>query len=105
MCFFYNHLLGVIFVGISFGTWFLDIYVSVFFVNVSGRGNVFLCSDPNIVVTAQDIDRVVGQLEQDGKFGDDNRAGFPDELHRVSVLRRKHVSAKRPVPLVRIAFV
>eukprot|EP00904_Undaria_pinnatifida_P009091 jgi/Undpi1/5311/HiC_scaffold_2.g00592.m1 len=57
---------------------------------LQGRGNVFLCSDPNIVVTPEDIDRVVGKLEQDGKFGDDNRAGFPDQLHRVSVLRRKH---------------
>lgn len=58
----------------------------------SGRGNIFLCSDPNTVVTAQDIDKVVGRLEHEGKFGDDNRAGFPDQLHRVSVLRRKHVS-------------
>lgn len=65
------------------------------FLHVSGRGNVFLCSDPNIVVTPEDIDRVVGKLEQDGKFGDDNRVGFPDQLHRVSVLRRKHVSAER----------
>ncbi|CAM9544577.1 unnamed protein product, partial [Laminaria digitata] len=41
------------------------------------------------VVTARDIDNVVGQLEIDGKFGEDNRAGFPGQLHRLSVLRRR----------------
>ena len=43
-------------------------------------------------MTAKHIDNVVGRLELDGKFGDDNRARFPNQLHRVSVLRRKHVS-------------
>ncbi|CAM9127917.1 unnamed protein product [Laminaria digitata] len=53
------------------------------------RGRIFLCSDENRVVTAQDIDKVVGRLEHEGRFGDDNRAGFPGQLHRLSVMRRK----------------
>lgn len=44
------------------------------------------------MVTAKDIDKVIRRLELGGKFGDDNRARFPNQLHRVSVLRRKHVS-------------
>lgn len=47
------------------------------------------------MVTAQDIDKVVGRLELEGKFGADNRAGIPDQLHRVSVLRRKNVRFMR----------
>lgn len=48
------------------------------------------------MVTAQDLDMVVGRLEVDGKFDEDNRAGFPNQLHRISVLRRKvYIRAKR----------
>lgn len=56
-----------------------------------GRGRIFLCSDENRLVTAQDIDKVVGRLEHERRFGDDNRAGFPGQLHRLSVMRRKQV--------------
>lgn len=56
---------------------------------VAGRGRVYLCSDDRVVVTKEHIDKVVGRLQLEGKFGDDNRAGFPGQLHRVSVMRRK----------------
>lgn len=57
---------------------------------------MFLCCDKDVVVTAGHIDKVVGQLERDGKIGDDNRAGFPGQLHRVSVLRGREVKKLQP---------
>ncbi|CAM9232289.1 unnamed protein product, partial [Laminaria digitata] len=57
-----------------------------------GRGRIFLCSDESRVVAAKHIKKVVGPLLQEGRFGDDNRAGFPGQLHRVSVLRGRKVN-------------
>lgn len=45
-------------------------------------------------MTAEDINKVVGRLELEGRFGQDNRAGFPGQLHRLSVMRRKKVSGE-----------
>lgn len=45
-------------------------------------------------MTAKDLKKVVGRLDLEGKFGQDNRAGFPGQLHRLSVMRRKQVSGK-----------
>lgn len=52
-----------------------------------------MCSDESVVVTPTHIDQVVGRLELEGRFGEDNRAGFPGQLHRLSVMRRKQVRA------------
>lgn len=54
-----------------------------------GHGRVPLVTDQGVVVTRNHIDKVVGNLERDGQFGKDNRAGFPGKLHRVSVMRDK----------------
>lgn len=54
-----------------------------------GHGRVFLCSDESVVVTKEHIDELVGELDREGRFGDDNRAGFPGQLHRLSVMRTK----------------
>lgn len=56
-----------------------------------GRGRIYLCSDESVVVTKKDIEKLVGRLDLEGKFGDDNRAGFPGQLHRLSVMRRTKV--------------
>lgn len=50
---------------------------------------MYLCSDENIEVSKEDINKVVTNLEVDGKTEQDNRAEFPRQLHRVSVVRDK----------------
>lgn len=45
-------------------------------------------------MTKEDIHGIVGELERDGSIGNDNRAGFPGQLHRLSVMRDKvHASS------------
>ena len=57
--------------------------------SLAGRGRVFLVEDESVLVTKEHIDKVVGNLERNGQFGTDNRAGFPGKLHRISVMRDK----------------
>lgn len=56
---------------------------------LEGQGRVYLCSDEDVVVTQEDIYNIVGELDRDGSIGSDNRAGFPGQLHRLSVMRDK----------------
>jgi stage III sporulation protein SpoIIIAA len=46
-----------------------------------------LVEDPKEVVTSTDIAEMT--LKLSGRFGDDNRAGFDGELHRISCMRNK----------------
>ncbi|CAN0111239.1 unnamed protein product [Ascophyllum nodosum] len=59
------------------------------YAQLRGRGRVFLVEDESVLVTKEHIDKVVGNLERNGQFGTDNRAGFPGKLHRISVMRDK----------------
>lgn len=59
----------------------------------SERGKLYLCNDEAVVVTKAHIDRAVGRLNSEGRFGHDNRAGVPGQLHRVSVMRSREVEA------------
>lgn len=57
----------------------------------SERGKLYLCDDETVVVTKAHVDKVVGRLDSEGRFGHDNRAGVPGQLHRVSVMRSREV--------------
>eukprot|EP00752_Nemacystus_decipiens_P003801 g3497.t1 len=50
---------------------------------------LYLCNNETIVVARAHIDKVVGRLDSEGRFGFDNRAGVPGQLHRVSVMRSR----------------
>lgn len=51
------------------------------------RRLVFLCDDPTVTVTQEELDHALQRLE--GKFGPDNRAGIDGSLHRISAMRCK----------------
>ncbi|CAN0066914.1 unnamed protein product, partial [Sphacelaria rigidula] len=57
--------------------------------HLKDRGRIFLCSNERVVVTKEHINMVVGDLDRQRRIGDDNRAGFPGQLHRLSVMRDK----------------
>lgn len=57
----------------------------------TGKGKLYLCNDETVVVTRAHIATVVGRLDSEGKFGHDNRAGVPGQLHRLSVMRSREV--------------
>ncbi|CAN0239697.1 unnamed protein product [Pylaiella littoralis] len=56
---------------------------------VKGRGKVYMCKDPDVVVTRYHLSCVVGELEHRGLLRADNTAGFDGLLHRVGVMRDK----------------
>lgn len=60
----------------------------------TGRGKLYLCSDEAVVVTKGHIEKMVGRLDSEGRFGADNRAGLPGQLHRISVMRSKQVDCR-----------
>eukprot|EP00904_Undaria_pinnatifida_P009099 jgi/Undpi1/5319/HiC_scaffold_2.g00600.m1 len=55
----------------------------------TGSATVWVCLAVTASCTSQLDVEVVGRLELEGRFGEDNRAGFPGQLHRLSVMRRK----------------
>lgn len=58
--------------------------------NLSTAGRrVYLCNDDRDVVTSGDVARMVQPFEEDGAFGNDDRAGFNGQLHRLSVMRNR----------------
>lgn len=46
------------------------------------------------MVTKGHIEKIVGRLDSEGRFGADNRAGLPGQLHRISVMRSKQVTSR-----------
>ena len=48
---------------------------------------VFLCDNPETIVSEQDIQTILNQI---GEIGHDNRAGIDGQLHRFSVIRARN---------------